>query len=200
VCYRTPSADIYGSGNHNLLREVIGELGSSRKHFVLMGDFNYRFLQWPPLDTSSAPAEGLQFYQALEENFLSQHVECCTRGDAITDEPHMVTDLQDLGHFNGSDHHALSWKLEIRTKQDIATRYILDYSKADTDSMKRELRSIDWDDVLRDLSAADCWNVFKGKLETLERKYIPVKKITAKCQKPIWMTHAAYNCNGQVGM
>ena len=44
VCYRTPTVEIYGSPNHDLLQDVINELGSSKKNFILMGDFNYRFL------------------------------------------------------------------------------------------------------------------------------------------------------------
>ena len=47
VCYITPSVTIYGSGNHDLLQDVINELGHTNRHFVLMGDFNYRYLQWP---------------------------------------------------------------------------------------------------------------------------------------------------------
>ena len=47
ICYRTPSVTIYGSGNHDLLQDVINELGHTNRHFVLMGDFNYRYLQWP---------------------------------------------------------------------------------------------------------------------------------------------------------
>jgi len=42
VCYRTPSFDIYGSHNHDLVQDILKDLSFSRKHFLLMGDFNYR--------------------------------------------------------------------------------------------------------------------------------------------------------------
>jgi len=86
VCYRTPSVNVYSTGNHDLLREVIGEMGSTNKHFVFMGDFNYRFLQWPPLsDDISIKSEAIDFCHCLEDNFLAQHVDFCTRNDAILD-------------------------------------------------------------------------------------------------------------------
>jgi len=48
VCYRSPTVNIYGSGNHVLLQDIVNELGATRKHFVMMGDCNYRYQSWPP--------------------------------------------------------------------------------------------------------------------------------------------------------
>jgi len=50
VCYRRPTIGIYNSLNHSLLQNIIRELGCTKKHFLLMGDSNYRFLSWPPYD------------------------------------------------------------------------------------------------------------------------------------------------------
>jgi len=71
VCYRTPTVNIYGSGNHDLLQDTINELGSTKKHFVLMGDFNYRYLHWPALANDyNTTVEANQFYHCLEDIFL----------------------------------------------------------------------------------------------------------------------------------
>ena len=110
----------------------------------------------------------------------------------ITDEPNMVTDVLDLGPFTGSDHEALVWQLEVRTKLEPVTKHILDYVKADIQSMKQELESINWANLLGNLSADESWNVFKNKLENLEQQFIPVKRLKQKIFKPVWMTHAAY--------
>lgn len=118
VCYRSPTLNIYGSGNHDLLRDTINELGITRKHFVLMGDCNYRYLHWPPLlDDHSISAEATEFYHCLEDNFFTQHVEFCTREDAIldlviSDEPNVVSNMTDLGPFSSSDHNAVTWKTD----------------------------------------------------------------------------------------
>jgi len=39
VCYRTPTVNIYGTGNHDLLRDMINEVGRSKKHFHFNGRF-----------------------------------------------------------------------------------------------------------------------------------------------------------------
>jgi len=52
VCYRTSSIDIFDNdGSHILIRELLNKLGRLHCHILLMGDFNYRLLQWPPVLT-----------------------------------------------------------------------------------------------------------------------------------------------------
>ena len=95
VCYRSPTLNIYGTGNHDLLQDVVKELGATSKHFVLMGDCNYRYLCWPPVaDDQHLSGDTVQFYYCIEDNFFTQHVDFCTRKDAIldlviTDEPNL---------------------------------------------------------------------------------------------------------------
>jgi len=53
------------------MREFITELRSTKKHFVLMGDFNYRFKTWPPSNADNEiNREATEFYDCLEKNFL----------------------------------------------------------------------------------------------------------------------------------
>ena len=162
VCYRTPSVAIYGSGQW------------ARKHEQTLYthewfDFNYKYLQWPPTDDSSAADDATMFYHSLEDNFFTQHVQCATIHDAIldlviTDEPNLVNNVVDLGPFTGSDHEALIWTLQVRTELEPVTKHTFDYVKADIDSMKRELDSVNWANLLGDLSAEESCIVFRNKL------------------------------------
>lgn len=206
VCYRTPSVNIFGSPNHDLLQSLINELGSTKKHFMLMGDCNYRFLSWPPLaHDSNLTREALDFCECLEENFLTQHVVECTRKDAIldlviTDEPAMIHDMVNLKTFPGSDHDALLWTLQVKTINSESCRQMFDYSKADVEGMKIELQTVDWHKLFRDPDAEQNWLAFKEVIEYLQMKYIPVKRRLNKRRKPIWMTNKAlkavrHRCN-----
>ena len=149
VCYRTPTVSIYGSENHDLLQSLINELGVTKKHFMLMGDFNYRILNWPLLALdSNVTREVTDFCDCLEENFFTQHVVECTRQDAIldlviTDEPTMIHDMVSLGTFPGSDHNALLWTLEVETVSKESHRQMFDYSKADVEGIKSDLQTVD---------------------------------------------------------
>ena len=197
VCYRTPTVNIYGSSNHDLLQSLINELGTTKKHFMLMGDLNYRILSWPPLaHDSNITREALDFFDCLEENFFTQHVMECTRKDAIldlviTDEPAMIHDLVNLGTFPGSDHSALLWTLEVKTVYNECHRQTFDYSKANTEDIKSELQTVDWHKLFGDSDAEQNWLAFKELMEYLQLKYIPVKGRLNKRRKPIWMTNKA---------
>jgi len=82
----------------------------------------------------------------LDWRIFTQHVTIPTRNDAIldlviTDEPDMIYDLIiDLGPFPGSDHNALSWKLQVKTTHDFVHKKFFDYRKADLGAIKRELQ------------------------------------------------------------
>ena len=74
VCYRTPSLDIYGTGNHVLLTTLLNELSTSHKQFLLMGDFNYGVKSWPVLHYDSQITDDTKcFIDAIDDNFLTQH-------------------------------------------------------------------------------------------------------------------------------
>ena len=62
-------------------------------------------MSWLPLvNDRNITREATKFWQCIDDNFFTQHVEECTRQDAIldltiTDEPAMVHDLTNLGTF-----------------------------------------------------------------------------------------------------
>jgi len=71
----------------------------------MMGDFNYRYREWPPtFNDQTITVDALQFFNCLEDNSFTQHVNFCTRNDAIldlviSDEPNAVQSITDLGPF-----------------------------------------------------------------------------------------------------
>ena len=162
-----------------------------------MGDFNYRFLHWPPdlyCDNLSNVAK--LFCDCLDDNFLVQHITTPTRGDAIldliiTDEPNMVSDIEDIGKLGNSDHNAILWSTHISTEILRNSRQVYDYSKANISAIRSELQVVDWSHLFSNLSVEDCWRVFKGKLQDLEAQYVPKKNVSSGNRKPIWMTYKA---------
>jgi len=199
VCYRTPTDNIFGSGNHEELRDLLCEIGGSKKHFMLIGDFNYSFRNWPlGSDTDAPTVEAQQFVECLDDNFLTQHVTFPTRKNAIldliiTDEPDMIQEVSDLGAFGSSDHIALEWNLLVRSESVRNAREIFDYSKADVAGIRQKLQAIDWQQKFGTSTVEACWSTFKSKIHELESQYVPVKVIPSdkSKSKPIWMSHRA---------
>jgi len=97
----------------------------------------------------------------LEDNLFTQHVNDAVRDLVISDEPTAVQSITDLGPFASSDHSALSWNVEVRTRHEVIHKQILDYSKADMAAIKCELGVIDWNVLFANQSADVCWEIFK---------------------------------------
>jgi len=191
VCYNSRNKSLFPN-NDELLQKLINEV--SNKHMLLMGDFNYKGINWLTSQASETTAQ--QFLDCLEDSFLTQHVTEPTREDSIldlviTDEPDMIDEVKVLGHFSSSDHNALYWTTNVAVKKVSTNRLIRDFNKADIASMKKELRSLNWN-LDPDMSVSELWDTFKKTMEELLNKYVPVKKSnTGKHKKAIWMTHKA---------
>ena len=196
TCYRTPSTDIFENcNNHDLLADLLDELGSSNHHFILMGDFNYRFFQWPPdFNSGNLSNEANLFCDRLDDNFLVQHITTPTRGNAIldliiTDETDMVSDVEVIGKLNNSDHNAILCNVLVRTENVKKLRQTYDYNKANVAAIRAELMKLNWSHLFGNLPVEGCWRVFKDILQDLELKYVPKRTIGTGNRKPIWMTY-----------
>ena len=87
--------------NYELLQKLIHEVSS--QHILLMGDFNYKGINWHTFQASE-PADQ-QFLDCVEDSFLTQHVTEPTRENSvldlvITDEPGMIDCVNVCGLFS----------------------------------------------------------------------------------------------------
>ena len=82
----------------------------------------------------------------------------------------------------------INWTVYFGNARGGGEREVLDYRRADFESMREELRGVCWDELL-DGGIHEAWTKFKDLLKSLERKYIPVKYVARK--KPLWITRKA---------
>ena len=98
----------------------------------------------------------------------------------------MVNAVHNLGNFPGSDHTMLSWNITYCSKaHEDSERIAYNYAKGDYISIKTEMATIEWVNLMQHLTVEDSWNEFKEILNTLKEKYIPKKEyMGAPKQKP----------------
>ena len=99
------------------------------KHIILMGDFNYRDVDWNTLADTSPNSK--MFDNCLEDNFLIQHVKETTRNEfvldlVITSEPDIIQETEVLGKFMTSDHNLLHWSMDIMVNCEQKKQAMLD--------------------------------------------------------------------------
>jgi len=129
--------------------------------------------------------------ECVEDCLLKQHVHCLTTQQStldlvFTQEPDLVSEVQDLGPFDTSDHHLLMWVINRSCDVDRASKKVYDYSKMDTVGIKNEMVKVDWQ-VLNHGSVDKAWSVFKGILNDLRDRFVPLKVVGKCCRrKPVW--------------
>jgi len=102
--------------------------------------------------------------------------------------------VQDLGPFDSSDHHLLMWVINRSYDADRVNKKVYEYSKMDTDGMRNEIVKVDWQ-ILNHGTVDEAWGVFKGILDDLHERFIPLKTLGKYYRrKPVWMSYKAWKC------
>ena len=159
VCYRPETDEQF------MLNKICSSINNTNNdNCVLLGDFNFRNINWSSLTCSSLL--GTQFLETLSGNLLNQMVTSPTREKIILDlvlvnDPSQITDLQVLEHFGHSDHNIISFGIQCPIP-----RLVL-YSQGDYEGLNSELEDLDWDSTFHRKSLQQCWDKFKEIYETL---------------------------------
>jgi len=199
VCYRSSNRNIVGSDNDSYLCQLLRDV--SKKHFLLMGDFNYPNIDWHHCTiTDLASSDCKSFVESFNDCFLTQHVSKPTRGNSVLDlvisrEPDLVSGLEVIENLGKSDHNMVTFTAHLSHDDPSSSRQFRDYCKGDYQSIRDHLHTIDWD-VFMSGDTLHSWKKFKDLMLELEQRHIPLKKPRKRKQKvkPIWMTNKALKC------
>ena len=63
-------------------------------------------------------------------------------------------------HFGASDHNIVCAKILLRVRVQDSRERLLDFRKANFESMRRELGGLDWKTLTTGQSASDKWETF----------------------------------------
>lgn len=178
VCYRSANKELFKDSDQKL-RELLSEVGGM--NVLVMGDFNYPAIDWlSRSSTDSASLDTRLFLDCLDDKFYKQHVTTPTRAGAILDlllstEPDLINEVKVVDRLGDSDHNMLTWSIVFGARPWISHRVILDYQRADFDSIRRELGLVPWVQLLQG-DVQTCWVTFKEILLNLEKSMCQLKK------------------------
>jgi ribonucleases P/MRP protein subunit RPP40 len=185
VCYRSPTAN----------REEVDALCKNiakyaKKKTLIMGDFNYRDIDWVDMDSG---LEGREFIKLVNDCFLTQHVKEATRDANILDlvftsEPNMVEEVLVRNPIANCDHNVLVWNFKCSTV--VEQKELKEYSYVNGNYVKigECLDKVDWEKEFKERSVNDMWNFFLKILVNLRDTYVPERKF-GKRIFPMWMNN-----------
>lgn len=191
--YRTDSKD-----NTNNLCDILRNMeGLKFSHYLVLGDFNYRDINWGTGTSKSDDPNHIEnrFLECIRDCYWQQHVHKPTRGrgsanpnvlDLIfTNEVNMVDDLEHHSPLGKSDHCVLLFNYICYIQGSVNTKIIKLYNKANYPAIREELTNINWDREFSDCAdnVNQQWDIFARKMKELEDRHIPTLKTAGSHRK-----------------
>ena len=184
--------------NNKALLALIKEIGNMNfQHKLLMGDFNYKYIDWDNMSTSkNERSEEFKFVEAIKDSFFFQHVKKSTRARGtqnsnildlvLTDEADRIDDIEFTSPIGKSDHAVLVFDYRVKRDINYKPKFVFKFHKGDYDQMKNIL-NINWENELsqynNDINTQ--WNIIKEKILNAQDECIPKIDLSSK---PKWQT------------
>ena len=174
LVYRSPNISMEENEKiHNAIKEV------SKRDCIIMGDFNHGHIQWTSLQSTGR--EDQEFLNLVQDRFLSQHVLEATRGENVLDlvlssQKEFVDNVKICEPLGCSDHNQIHFIIKVKGERNRKIRYRNFFHKGRYKDMREYLAKIDWNNTLKNKTAAECWNILKSEIDCVVDKFVPLKK------------------------
>ena len=151
-----------------------------------MGDFHHGHIQWKSLESTGG--EDRQFLFLIQESFLTQHVLEPTRGENVLDivlssQKELVDNVKIHGPLGNSDHNQIHFDINVKSESKNKKTYRRNFHKGNYKDMRKYLAKLDWNNMLMNKTAIECWNILKYEIESIIDKFVPLKKQGKRSRK-----------------
>ena len=122
-----------------------------------------------------------QFLFLIQESFLTQHVLEPTRGENVLDivlssKKELVDNVKIHEPFGNSDHNQIHFDINVKSESKNKKTYRRNFHKGNYKNMRKYLAKLDWNNMLMNKTAIECWNILKYEIESIIDKFVPLKK------------------------
>ncbi|KAF2351054.1 hypothetical protein FHG87_018187 [Trinorchestia longiramus] len=128
----------------------------------------------------------------INTNSLQQHIIDPTRRNDILDLVMTTHDLRIIGlevMDKIGDHHVIDFALQVHDPNNkTQLKASLNYERANSALMKEELSSFDYEVLMRNKNAEECFMILEEKIATATQHHIPTKRIRLT-NNPHWFSH-----------
>ena len=144
-----------------------------------MGDFNDGHIQWKSLESTGC--EDQQFLFLIEDSFLTQHVLEPTRGDNVLDivlssQKELVDNLKIHEPLGNSGYNQIHFDINVKSESKNKKTYRRNFHKDNYKDMRKYLAKLNWNNMLMNKTAIECWNSLKYEIESIIDKFVSLKK------------------------
>ena len=181
LVYRSPNIN---EEDNTKIKTAIKEV--SKGECIIMGDFNHGHIQWNSLESTGI--EDQQFLFLIQDSFLTQHVLEPTRGENVLDivlssQKELVDNVKIFEPLGNSDHNQIHFDINVKSESKNKKTYKRNFHKGNYKDMRKYLAKLDWNNMLMNKTAIECWNILKYEIESIIDKFVPFQKQGKRCRK-----------------
>ena len=134
------------------------------------------------LSLESTGGEDQRFLFLIQDSFLTQHLLEPTRGGNVLDvvlssQKELVDNIKIHEQFGNSDHNQIHFDINVKSESKNKNKsYRRNFHKGNYKDMRKYLAKLDWNNMLMNKTAIECWNILKYEIESTINKFVPLKK------------------------
>jgi hypothetical protein len=172
IAYRAPSQLVeYDS----MLYDQIRNACNTKDSVVLMGDFNFRNIDWR---SQAFDGTSEQFMEVVQNCYLFQKVDKPTRGENILDlilcnEEAIVQNVKVGENLGDSDHQIIRFSIIVETEQAKNKILVPNFNRANFDGMRDGLSKKCWRNELQANSVNEMWEKFQNNIKIQMKLHVP---------------------------
>ena len=111
-------------------------------------------------------------------DFLTQHVLEPTRGENVLDivlssQKELVDNVNIFEPLGKSDHNQIHFDINVNSESKNKKTYKRNFHKGNYKDIRKYLAKLDWNNILINKTAIECWNILKYEIESIISKCVP---------------------------
>ena len=111
-----------------------------------------------------------------------------TRGENVLDivlssQKELVDNVKILEPLGNSDHNQIQFDINVKSESKNKKTYRRNFHKGNYKDMRKYLAKLDWNNMLMNKTAIECWNILKYEIESISDTIVPFQKQGKRCRK-----------------
>ena len=82
--------------------------------------------------------------------------------------------------MGSSDHNQNYFNIKVKTGNTYKKQWRRNFNKGKYKEMRTYLANIDWNNLLKNKMATECWTCLKDEIESITERFVPLRKQTNK--------------------
>ena len=101
----------------------------------------------------------------------------------LSSQKELVDNVEIKEPLGSSDHNQMHFNINVKSDKTKVKQCRRDFRKGNYKEIRKRLTLIDWNDKIKNKTAAECWNIVRGELDNAIDSYVPMKKQGKRSKK-----------------